>query len=136
MKCLRSYKKVSAIEYRGRIFGSNGSRRLKAANVLAKSESGSYHAAQIDYYCLNKVIIKEQENEKITEQICAAVKWYEQHPQQNWFCKPAQIYCEHFHSEVYVWLPNITCRLSTCIKIVNFDDGPESVLCVTPLEGF
>lgn len=135
VKCLHSYKKIGAIQYKGRIFGSIISRRLKAAYVQAKQPRSGYSAAQIDYYCLHKVVIKENEQERIIEQICAAVSWYEEHPEQKWFCKPALIYCKNFHSQGFVFLPNIVCRLSTCIKTVDFHYGPESVLCVVPLEG-
>lgn len=135
VKCLRSYKRVGAVEYQGRIFGSAISRRIKAAYILARDPSnGSLQAAQIDHFCLHKIVLKENQKEIVAELICAAIKWYEEHPEKNWFCKPALVYCKHFNREGYIKLPDIVCRVSTCLKNVNFNYGSECVLCVAPLE--
>ena len=73
--------------YKGHIYGSSMSRRLKASKILALS---GYRAAQINYFCLHKVVIKVGSQEQVTEQICAAVSWYDL---QQWFCKPAMVFC-------------------------------------------
>ena len=99
-KCLRSYKKISAIEYKGKIFGSAISRRIKASYILVKDHSNvSYHAAQIHHFSLHKVVFKENQKETTSEFICVAIKWYEEHPERNWFSKPALVYCKHFSRE-------------------------------------
>ena len=73
VKCLRTYRKVGAVLYKGRIFGSARSWRLKAAQVFAKHPLTGYRAAQVEYYCLHKVIVKVGTREQVIEQICAAV---------------------------------------------------------------
>ena len=135
VKCLRLYQRVGAVLYNSRIYGSSRSRRLKASHVLAKHPLTGYRAAQINYFCLHKVVIKVGMQEQIITQICAAVSWY-LHPEQQWFCKPAMVFCKHFHSDDFVFLPDIACRLATCITSVKFSYGPESVLCVVPVESF
>ena len=115
------------------IYGSSTSRRLKASKILAKHPLSGYRAAQINYFCLHKLVIKVGSQEQVTEQICAAVSWYDLH---QWFCKPAMVFCKHFHSDGFVFLPDIACRLSSCVKSVKFNYGQESVLCVVPTESF
>lgn len=136
VKCLRIYQKVGAVLYNDHIYGSSRSRRFKASHVLAKHPLTGYRAAQINYFCLHKVVIKVGMQEQTITQVCAAVSWYDLHPEQQWFCKPAMVFCKHFHSDSFVFLPDITCRLATCIKSVKFSYGHESVLCVVPVESF
>ena len=136
VKCLRMYQKIGAVLYNDRIHGSSQSRRFKASHILAKHPlTGGYRAAQINYFCLHKVVIKVGTQEQTVTQICAAVSWYDLHPEQ-WFCKPALVFCKHFQSDSFVFLPDIACRLATCIKSVKFSYGHECVLCVVPVESF
>lgn len=134
VKCLRSYLKVGAVLHKGRIFGSTMSRRVNASNILAKHPSLEYRAAQVQHFCLHKVILKENTGEKVVQKMCALVSWYDLHPEREWFCKPANIYCKYFHSDGFVFLSDIACRLATSVKSVKFQYGFESVLCVVPLE--
>ena len=97
VKCLRSYKKVGAITYEGHIYGSSMSRRLKASNIFAKHPTSGYRAARIIFVFI-KWLSSQQ---KITEQICAAVSWYDIHPEHR-FCKPAMVFCKDFESEGFV----------------------------------
>lgn len=86
-------KKVGAVLYNGRICGSSRWRQLKASHGLAKHPLTGYRAAQVNYFCIHKVVIKVGTQERTVIQICAAVSWYDLHQEQQWFCK---VFCKHF----------------------------------------
>ena len=135
VKCLRLHRVFQAILYDGRALGSLSSQRIKSSSVFSKYGE-SLRLCQIQHFCEVTVSITNNDCEsKLQTYLVAVVSWYRRHPEQNWFSKPALVFCKFFEPlQSFIFIDDIECIAATCNKTVKLTYGEESVLCVVPLE--
>ena len=67
--------------------------------------------------------------------LVAVVRWYQSHPNHQWFSPPTLVYCNLFEPwQSFIVLKDIQCVAGTCIMSVKFAYGEETVLCAVPLQ--
>ncbi len=135
---LTLYQKVSAIMIGGFVLGSNTSRFLTKAHVMALHPrfSDQTHLAEIENFA--KLDVKIESNSTISIWT-ASVKYYFEHDCKKWFGGPTQVWSKTKSPDTYyICLSSIKSKVAYCETEVDFGRyiGKQTVYVVSLLSNF
>ena len=97
------------------------SQRIKSSSVFSKYGE-SLKPCQIQHFCEKTVSITNNDcKSKLQTYLVAVISWYLRHSEENWFSKPALVFCKFFEPlQSFIFIDDIVCIAATCIKTVKF----------------